>query len=474
MAKTFAYNATYNRLTAKGGTEIDPIDFADLYAADQANGWGVVHYYGQNTYHLDCLLYLGDSTTPTYLIDANKLIVFTDHITGSNKYIIYLYANSHIQLGNLVNEENKDVDNGCVIQLNVGSTYNYLFIGSDTNTYRRIYGCMIISPNSYSKDVKVHVRDNTRLWHSTFVNYAYPWVVGNPDIYRLTLIGGTYSIKTHALFGEIGTPTINDFVATNVGMAIRACLISQDLTVRRMKATNEKAVVYDVQNKDLNLIDCEFSNWIVHSLGEDKLGKTLRKYSVNIHLADKDGNDLSGVNIKCYDKNNNLVFDVNTDVNGDIVEQEVIYQEWFQLSFAWHGEEDATCFSPHKFIISKSGKETLEIDNITLNEPIKWHLELQDPTACDYPSEDDVEKDVVYDGGAKTGTFEAPVESDVKKNIGFGSLGTEFIGTLVAAGLFLRGINLKAKLEEDTNLRAQLERNTNMRGVMREIVEEEE
>lgn len=466
MAKTYSYYAPGNRLTAVGGSELDPIVFNDLWIADQDNGWDVVHYYGNNTYHLDCLFYLGDNTTPTYFIDANKLIVFTDQITGFGKNIIYLYANAHIQLGDLVNEENKDVNNGCVIQMNVLSSYNYLLVGSATNTYRYLYGCTIISPNSYSKDVRVNMRDNTRLWHCTFINYTYPWAVGDADIYRLTLIGGTYSIKTFGFQAEVGVPTINDFMATNVGIAIRACLSSSDLIVRRMKATNEKAVAYDMQDKDLNLVDCEFTNWIVHSLGADKLGKTLRKYSVNIHMADKDGVDLEGCLVTCKDKNGNTVFSVQTNASGNIEQQEVTYQEWFQLSSGFHGEEDATCFSPHKFIISKDGYETLEINDITLNELVKWHLELQDPVVeCDYPSENDVELGVNYDSGAKTGNFEAPETSEVKKDVGYGANGVEFTGTLETAPIFA-GDNIIGQLQKPDSPKGQLQKKTSVEGVL--------
>ena len=109
MAKVITYNSSLNRIYAKGGTEIDPITFADLYQADQGGGWGVVHYYGQNTYHMDALLYLGDNYTSTYFIDKEKVVVFTDVITGNTIDLIYVYSNAHIQLGEAVDEEKKEV-----------------------------------------------------------------------------------------------------------------------------------------------------------------------------------------------------------------------------------------------------------------------------------------------------------------------------------------------------------------------------
>ena len=213
MAKTFGYNPANNQLTAKGGTEIDPITFLDLYNADQANGWNVVHYYGNNTYHLDCFIYLGDGYTPTYFIDSNKLIVFTNQITSpaQNRRMIYLFANTYFQLGDLVNEENKEVNNGCVIQLNVSSLYNHLFYGNGETIYKRIYGCTIITPNISNTSTKVVVGDNTRLWHCHFVNYAYPYIGGDADIYRLTFTGGTGITKPIGLYAGGGSPAVDDF-----------------------------------------------------------------------------------------------------------------------------------------------------------------------------------------------------------------------------------------------------------------------
>ena len=571
MAKTFSYNLSNNRITAKGGTELDPITFDDLVTADRAgilklldevidadpdtfsldiqirpvelralqlsitctarggataditgkdawgnnisengidissgsatttkyfsevdaggitvnglqNGdsfdieqgqWGVIWDLGENTYHLDAELRLGDGTTPTYFKDVNKLIVFTQTLAEYCGYPsygyawpIYIYGHAHIQLGELINEGTKETWKGCVIQTLINVDEIYLFAGTTANTYRYLYGCTIIGPDSIYNTTLVMGRNDMRIWNCNFVNYAYPYVGGSTNLYRCTIMNSSLGFSYY--YGE--APTVEDYVVYDAVVAATINAHYFDSKICRLKATSEKAVSisgYD-HLKDVTLLDCEFTNWLMYMRGEEEPGKILRKYSCNIHISDKNGANLSGANIICKDKDNNEVFNANTDVNGDIEEQEVTYQEWYQLALGWHGEEDATIFSPHSFTISKTGYETLEIDDITLSEPIKWHLELQDPTVCDYPSEDDVEEGVEYDSGAKIGNFVAPAEAEVKKDIGFGALGIEFLGTL-EAGALLRGVNLEAQLEKDTNLFAQLEKRTNMVGIMREI-----
>jgi hypothetical protein len=219
----------------------------------------------------------------------------------------------------------------------------------------------------------------------------------------------------------------------------------------------------------VKLIDPVVDVWKIYNM-KNSPGEILRQYSCNIHVADRDGNNLSGATVTCTDKDGNTVFSIQTDENGDIEERIITYQRWSDPdgnygTYAY--EDDAECFSPHKLIISKSGYETLKLDNITVNEPIKWNLELQDPIPIvDYPSEDDVEEGVVFDSGNKTGNFAVPSESEVKKDVGYGSQSTEFTGTM-ESGMILVGNNLSAYLQRNVNLSATLQRRANLKGVLK-------
>jgi len=72
----------------------------------------------------------------------------------------------------------------------------------------------------------------------------------------------------------------------------------------------------------------------------------------------------------------------------------------------------------------------------------------------DYPAVGDVEKDVVYDGGAKTGTFKAPAESKVEKDVGYGEDDVEFVGTLVPQVDFVG--EAIGHLEEEDNMEGKI------------------
>jgi hypothetical protein len=60
-----------------------------------------------------------------------------------------------------------------------------------------------------------------------------------------------------------------------------------------------------------------------------------------------------------------------TDGSGDILEQMVASKQWYGIS------ENLSTYSPHKVTLSKAGYETLVLEDITIDAPIVWHLELK-------------------------------------------------------------------------------------------------
>jgi len=438
MAKVITYDVPNNRIDMTGGTVIDPITFADLWNADQGGGWGVVHDLGSNIYAFDAKLRVGDGFISTYFKDYNKVIVLTDNITPD--YILDVCRYATLQLGQLLNAANKWTCNGCIIHIVrpshfFPSLFNHLYGTSYASGTTLLYGCTITTLDSTIHAVSVNCRDTDRFWNCSLSNYCYFKCWGETDIYNVTLSGGvgSGSKPNEALWLSHveAVPIINDVKFTGFQYAIRLGS-NIDAEARNMVCLSNDRAVYltvAVYTETIKLIDCVLTNWIVRGL-QGNSGEVLRQYTVNIHIADKDGANLAGANVVCKDKDGNELFNVNTWESGNITEQEVTYQRWSDTVTDISGEDEATLFSPHQFIISKAGYETLTIENITLDTKINWHLELQDPVPApaDYPDIGDVEKGVVFDSGAKTGTFKAPIENNVRKPVHYGAGDVEFTG----------------------------------------------
>ena len=102
---------------------------------------------------------------------------------------------------------------------------------------------------------------------------------------------------------------------------------------------------------------------------------TLVQYTCNIHVVDEDGANLSGVTVICdisassnYDTEE---FSVVTAGDGTITEQTIDAKLWEGTG------ETLTDYAPMRFTFSKSGYENLVMENITVDDPIDWRIELQ-------------------------------------------------------------------------------------------------
>ncbi len=97
------------------------------------------------------------------------------------------------------------------------------------------------------------------------------------------------------------------------------------------------------------------------------------KYSCDIHVVDKDGNNLAGVTVTCEDKDSNQAFSVQTGADGKIAQQTITYKKWEGT------DETETEYSPHKFTFSKNGYTLLVMENVTVDARINWDVEVKFP-----------------------------------------------------------------------------------------------
>lgn len=110
-------------------------------------------------------------------------------------------------------------------------------------------------------------------------------------------------------------------------------------------------------------------------IGTYEASTLYEQYTVNVHITDKDGANLQSVTVTLdgsdstnYDTQQ---FSVSTAANGTITEQTITVKKWVGTS------ETETDYNLHRFTISKVGYETLILENIIINDPIDWYLELQ-------------------------------------------------------------------------------------------------
>ena len=79
-------------------------------------------------------------------------------------------------------------------------------------------------------------------------------------------------------------------------------------------------------------IDCTSDLWTLSDVGGPHTADVIRQYSVNLHLADIAGTNISGATVTLKDKNGTQIFSVSTGTDGKIAEQLVTHTVYDQHS----------------------------------------------------------------------------------------------------------------------------------------------
>ncbi len=359
MAADFTYDGS--KIVVCNGTSGTPLTFADMHDADVGGGWGVVTEVVENAmYKIDCDVDFGDGVIETHFVSPREAVHFTD---GKN---IRVLNNANVTIGAAYGDWTEQ-----------GS---YWSLGPS--------GAMYLLPSGDAGILKVlssHLH-NRGLGRVTFA--AGTLVVKRSRLSALWGVIDTNYTRRFDFYG--GTIDLDDVILENVNCLFLAVMpnLIRDIRVHRCSNGVEcqaAGVVasglrltsfdwYDVITatsgvaRSITLVDpITPISGTSHAGSEASWSK--EAYTCNVHLADVDGADLSGVTVLCEDQFGAEVFSVNTDANGDIAEQAITYKRWLGTS------ETLTIYSPHKFTFSKAEYPTVVYDAVTVDSPINWHIE---------------------------------------------------------------------------------------------------
>lgn len=371
MAGSYAY--ADNTITVTEGTEEVPANMADMQVANDGGGWGVMTNPFANIYIIDAHVDFGDGATATYFTSKDGEMVY-----GKDGKYFSTKANAVLQLGELIDSHSI---NGVCWNVVGKSDWNYRFVSDGASC--KIYGSKLLFRS---------VPTLITLYNPTIRQSI---LEGSGTVDGSLYLAGTINISNKVYFVHwaraphlTASPELyEDVHSHHVGNGIWCS--RGTIVCRGAKVTDYvyNDVVAEYSDSHLELIDPLFNIQSPNNMHEDAWIK--ERYTVNIHIAKADGTNLSGVNVKCYDKDGAEVFSVNTDANGDIAEQTVTYKKWEGT------EETLTEYTPHKFVITKTDYTPLILENVAVDKPIVWHLELQSLQMSGYTVLDRVVEQVV-------------------------------------------------------------------------------
>jgi len=325
------YNPSTNIITVTGFSSSDPCTFEDIYQADVNNGWGVVSKQ-EEQYIINCGLVIGDGTTSTWFFDSEKQALFkvaNVPIEGTTRYkatcLVKSYAN--MKLGLEYDITNRIGWKGCHLKLDVSDAFGLIAQGSG-NLY--LYNCCLHASHAYGNGSNSWGGHNGQLvvWDSTIngglyiatphhdLNRATPHHEGHGNGYLVSL--SSVTIDNPRVFGCYGT--YNGAFVFFKGSGI-------SVTVKNSYARNNQHFivewgVYGYGNR--YFINADTDTWeILWTAKSDSI--IYRQYTFDLQCLKKDGSGYSGLSVKIYDVDGNLVVDTLTDSEGKIPQQVITY-----------------------------------------------------------------------------------------------------------------------------------------------------
>jgi hypothetical protein len=361
-----AGNGTY--VTTKRFRTITNIDCSDNAAGGGtvwANGtvavtqpiWGVIASYGSGLFLMACRLAVGNGSTSTYFRTISESIHIPNGIIPNNGVIIGTWANATFQSGVLYTLATKTTYGGSTFKLFEATNLSKLF--SDAGG-----GAIYLYSSSLFTTVSPNTFYATRVWNCIIdKNTSISMGTNVPDIYNVIIQLSSYGVGYLPGSGTFYNLNIQDcgtgvYGASSGILNLRNCTFADITHLIR---------VYQISGAK-TLIDCTSSIWDLVDGGGPHTADVYRQYSVNLHLADIAGVNISGATVTLKDVNGTQVFSVSTGADGKITEQ-LVTHTLYDHTASWA----LITYNPFTLAITKTGYQDYE-DVITIDR--KMDLEV--------------------------------------------------------------------------------------------------
>ena len=331
--------------------------------------WGVIWDYGGGQYTIDSNFDLGASAISTYLKSTREDIYFS---LANAKFWVKTQAN--LQFGEL-DGDNVPYD-GSRLVFNGQTTYAIFDLDSTEVCTVKLYDSYIDGNASGTVKLSLYSSNVTsEIINTTLRQIPVVRIRGAASVLRKVYIQQcpTYGFNPYGALAEITGCMVSKCTYGVYWYVSFGDSIITELTATGIITAGIRPAGTGTAN--LYLIDCTLSLWTVSWSSTSTTAFIYRQATCNIHISDNNGTNLAGVVVDCEDQYGTPSWTagtVTTDANGDIAAQIISYTRNY-----YSGGGQTQTYSPHKFTFSKAGYKTLVKENITVDHPIAWDIELQ-------------------------------------------------------------------------------------------------
>ncbi len=340
---------TQTQVTAFSGTSFD-------YELVQGQ-WGVVWKQKNREFYLNCRLWIGDGSTPTYFKTMQEVIEW-----GYNVIPFWMKSNATFVVGEKITQRGIDRGRKGSTFIFNKSSWNWYDFRTEPGSTLRLYDfhCTNIGTRG---QVMTRFEGYVEAIDCSFSNLYAVRSYGDGSIWRHITSSGCYEG-----FGFWGAPAVlEDIVA--FGNVFRSLYVSGEGTEIWNPSFLDSLQVRDSGGTaPVSYInaDPEITTWQNGSGVHSYL-----KYTFDLKVVDKDGNPIKDASVKIWDKNNNLVTDVLTQDSGEIPQQKIMYKD------IWYTTGHYISYNPFTIRISHQDYPSREF-KVTIDKPIDWTIALKD------------------------------------------------------------------------------------------------
>ena len=364
---TITYDSAANKIIVSDYDPSTYVTLEDIYQADVSGGWGVVDKIGDLIYRFHCRLKIKDSN----FWERNKVWAFVNGIVNpSDKLLVecqYSQNTSYyFRLGEITNLEQRTCKNGCIIVneekdvSNNVTLFKWFIWGTDTVI--DILATTFKSPYSQDPVVATDTNDygTIRFWNVYTETNGFQ-ILCLPDIAGLW---GSGSVNTNedtervflsGLAQGIWAPKyLRNVTLRNCG---KLCTVADQ--------TNVKCI-----NVDSNTWLIEFRDWA----GPGLYGNVSEIYTLDLLVQNKNGYGVAGATVKLYDKDDNLLFEDQTDGFGRLSTKEVkvrLYEPPDGWTGWYNSSEPKVDYNPFRLVVEHEDYFTAEF-TVSINSKVDW------------------------------------------------------------------------------------------------------
>jgi len=378
-------------ITAIGGTQGSPLNFKDVWDADQSGGWGVVHNNNNSNiqYEFQARLQLGNGTVAgtTWFNDTNvEIWSDPDLYSANHQWFIGVTDYAHLQLGQPNDLTQKTGSDGVMIYHSMypySADYGWRLgidsISYDTSATVEIYDSKFFCNRTSSQISQIQGTGTLTVWGTILENTQFYITGGSIDAFDLIMAqGGEFLPYSTSPELTIDRLTFYDAYRSIVMWYARGYNASNIF----QRGGTTQIISTQAITTNFYLINADLQAWTFR-WGGTNTGEVYRQYEFDLTVTYPNGTAINGTQTGARATIRHYGQSEATDYNATLGEDGTITQQTLTMGFYNQtGGDTIYSYNPYNLRVWNVTDYDDYNGNFTLNAETDWIITLTEETAA--------------------------------------------------------------------------------------------